>query len=159
MKIKVFYFKQQMYEEAIVYFTKGIENYEEEEQGIGFLIICYRFRAMSYIETRNLEYAMEDAKKAKELLERTSTEMDIWDRAGVYFNFTSIYALMDEPDYEKAFEYGLTACRIYEDEKDISDHELEALAIAKNAFKDIYEESPYAQQQDFETWYQENINK
>lgn len=157
--IAVCYYDLQMYEKAILNFTKAIENYEEEEKEIGTLIVCYRLRAVCYIGIRNLEYAMEDTEKAKELLERTSPKMNIWDKSGVYFNFTMIYPLMDEPDYEKAFEYGLIACRMYENERELSVDDLEGLIIMKDIFKDFYDESPYAQEQNFEIWYQENINK
>lgn len=152
------YFNSGRYEEAIGYFTKAIEHYVEEEKAIGMLIECYRVRGVCHIRVENMENAMEDTNRAKELLEQYTPDIGIWDRAGVYLNFARIYSLMEEPDYDKALEYGLTACHMYKGERELDADDLEGLTLMKEVLKGIYDNSPYAGQQDFEDWYRENEN-
>ena len=158
--IGVRYCNLDMDEEAIKYFTKAIEGYEKEEKEIGTLVVCYELRSGCYINLENLEYAMEDAWKAKELFEENTPDMDIWDRAGVYFNIAMLYSFIDEPEHDKVLEYGLIACRMYEEEKEgLEVDDLEGFKVIKETFEILYDDTPYARQQDFETWYQENIDK
>ena len=54
----------------------------------------------------------------------------------------------------------MIACRMYEEEKEgLEVDDLEGFKVIKETFEILYDDTPYARQQDFETWYQENIDK
>lgn len=56
-------------------------------------------------------------------------------------------------------EYSLKSCQVYTKEKELSNEELDELKMMKEGLQSLYEESPLAEQQDFEVWYQEEIKQ
>lgn len=157
--ISFVYDGQEQYEESIKYSTKAIEYYKEEKSSIQALIAAYHTRGYAEMWLGNTERAVEDHMKAKQLIEERQPDMGLWEKAIVYLKLAIAYAFAETPDYEKVLEYGLDAFHVYTEQKELSEKELEELKSVKENVKKMYDHSPYVQQQDFETWYQENINK
>ncbi len=149
----------EQHEETIRYCTKAIEYYKEGKSSIQTLIAAYHKRGYAEMWLGNTEQAVEDTMKAKQLIEERQPDMSLWEKAIVYLKLAMIYAFAEMPDYEKVLEYGLDTFHIYTEQKELSEEELEELKSVKENVKKMYDHSPYVQQQDFETWYQENINK
>ena len=149
----------EQYEESFKYSTKAIEYYKEDKNSIQALIAAYHTRGYAEMWQGDTEHAVEDNMKAKQLIEEKQPDMGLWEKAIVYLKLAITYALAETPDYEKVLEYGLDAFHVYTEQKELSEEELEELRSAKRTFKRLYDHSPYVQQQDFEIWYQENINK
>ena len=158
------YYNYGIAEEAAACYEKAIEIWKEMEKDRDMNDIPL-YIAYSYDCCGHCYIALEEYMKSIEYID-VSIEMfkniegvSIGDLATAYRHLSMAYMKLEVPDYEKALEYGLKSCQVYLDKEDeLSIEELEYFKRLKDLFKGLYEETSYAKEQDFETWYKENIN-
>ena len=157
------YYKAGMAKEAVdcyekaIKIWKGLKNADDIRNCQFYIAKSYDCCGHCYITLKDFEKSIEYIYISLEMLDDTE-EAIIWDYAAAYRHLSVAYLEMEKPDYQKALEYGLKSCQVYIDENELSTEELEKLKLFKSVLKSLYEETPYAKEKDFETWYKENIN-
>lgn len=86
-------------------------------------------------------------------------KVKLWQHAVAYWHMSATYALCEIQDYDKAIDYGIRSCQLYTEKEELNSEELKELRLFKDALKSLYEKSPLAEKQDFESWYIERINQ
>lgn len=144
---------------AIENYEKVIDCWNHYEEGDRLTIAqCYNYCGYRYAIVGNFDKAIEYINQSLVML-KDIKEAQLWDYAFAYWHLCDVYTADEIQDYEKSMDYGIKACQIYTKQKELSVQELEELKSYKEELKKIYEESPMAEQQDFESWYKENINR
>lgn len=84
----------------------------------------------------------------------------LWEFARAYRLLSVAYTSEDTLNKEKALEYGMMSCKEYlKQERELSNEELDQLNLLKDCFRELYEVNLHITEQDFETWYNENVVK
>lgn len=153
------YFNLMKREEAIESYEKVIDCWTQYGSKDQISIAeCFDFCGYSYAMIGKFDRAVKYIHQSIELLE-DSENAKLWHFSIAYRHLSLIYTLEEIQDYDKSLQYGIKSCKIYTEQQELSTQELEELKTIKTAFKELYDKSPMAEQQEFESWYQENINK
>jgi len=77
----------------------------------------------------------------------------------VYGFLATMYTTDEMCDYDKAVEYWLNACKYFSEQPEPNADDLASLKNQKDNLKNYFEKSGMAEDQDFETWYEENMRR
>lgn len=153
------YYNLKKSEDAIVFYEKVIECWAQYGSKDQILVAeCFDFCGYSYAMIGEFDKAVEYINQSLKLLEGLENAR-LWHFSIAYQHLSRVYAIEEIQNYEKSMEYGIKACKIYTEQQELSVKELEELISLKKAFKKLYEESPMAAQQEFESWYKENVKR
>lgn len=154
-----YYYELGQHQLAIESYEKVVECWIQYEEGDPLAVAqvydhCgYRYAAVGNFD-KSLEYINQSLIMLKDI-----ESAELWDYAVAYRHLSIVYTANEIQDYEKFLKYGIKSCQIYMEQPELSTEELEELKLLKDSFKTSYENRPMAEQQDFESWYKENINR
>jgi len=118
----------------------------------------YSYGGMCYALLKEYDKAMEYLDMALDRLDKCSTSEER--EYGVIYGFLATLYTSDEMrDYDKAVEYRLKACKYFTEQPEPRTDDLARLKNQKNKLKNHFEKSGMAEDQDFETWYEENMRR
>lgn len=151
------YYNLAQYDKAIEGYEKVIQCWVQYGEG-DLLQVARSYDLCGYIYSATGDYgkSIEYINQSLECFER-ATDATLWDYAIAYRHLSVVYTEDEIQDLEKAMEYGIKSCQIYTKQKELSNDELEELKVLKDVLEDLYIERINTGQQDFETWYQEEI--
>lgn len=153
------YYDLKQYEEAIKNYNIAINIWLKFQDGEQWKVAeCYDYCGRCYIILGNYNKAIEYMNQTLSLLKGVK-EASLWDYAIVYRHLSILYSVSEIQDYDKVLDYSIRSCQIYTEQEELSSKELEELKNFKDGLKEYYEESPLAEEQDFESWYTERINQ
>jgi len=139
-----------------VYEYESASGYEVELQHCVSGSYCYE--GISYTLLGEYDKAIEYLNTALERLDECSIPEKR--EYGVVYSFlAAVYSTDEMCDYDKAVEYRLNACKYYTEQPEPNAGDLEILIYEKNNLKNYFEKSGMAEDQDFETWYEENMRR
>ena len=155
----VCYYCLNEYTLAIDFYERAINlAVENDYNNDALLAAVYDYCGYCYVIEGECQKGLEYLYKAVDLNE-SNPDSTLWDKAVVYRHLSDCYLADDILDYDKVLEYGLKSCEIFEAEAVLDASQLERYKLLKDAFQDLYNDTPQAQTQDFESWYQENISR
>lgn len=152
------YFEAVQNEAAIENYTKAIQEEESlktDKEKIQ-LANCYGDQGYSYAKLGEYAKGIEGLERELQILE-TIPDVDLWDYALVYCRLALIYASKGLCEYEKSMDYAGECLRLYVLNGELTSQELDELMQFKEVLKNLYESSPFAEHQDFDSWYRENV--
>lgn len=153
------YYNVEQYDLAIRSYEQAIEIWLKYKEGGSFRAAqAYDHCGFLYALTGNSEKAFEYINKSLNLYEELK-EVELWSHAVAFRHMSVTYALNESLDYDKAMDYGLRSCKLYTEQENLNSKELEELKILKEVLENLYNKSPFAEKQDFESWYTERINQ
>jgi len=139
-----------------VYEYESASGYEIElQQAVGE---SYTYGGMCYALFGEYDKAIGYFNKALDRLDKCSAPEE-WEYAETYSFLAIMYTTDEMRDYGKAVECGLYACKYYSEQPEPSADDLANLINEKDNLKDYFEKSGMAEDQDFETWYEENMRR
>lgn len=155
--IGISYYKMKQYKDAVGYFERAIDSWEmsKEKEELG-IAKCFDRCGYSYAAIGNHKKAIEYINKSLDIMESLE-DVILFDEAVVYRHLSVVYMAEEIKDYKKAMEYGIQSCEIYEAQEKLTSEELEEFKLLRNGLKELYEDTPFAEEYDFESWYKEQL--
>jgi len=155
------YFKSKEYELAAESFEKVYEY--ESASGSDIQLqhcVCesYSFGGVCYVLFGEYDKAIEYFNTALDRLDKCS-KPEKREYAETYSFLANVYTTDEMRDYDKAAECWLNTCKYYAEQPEPSADDLENLIFVQDNLKNYFEKSGMAEDQDFETWYEENMRR